>query len=308
MLHTALRRPKGDSLVVDGTDVVEQVHEVLDKVYAFADKVRSGEWTGVTGKRIETVVNIGIGGSDLGPVMVYEALKPYVQEGLACRFVSNIDPNDVCGEDARPRPDDDPVHRGVQDVHDARDADQRADGTGLAVVGLVAAGAIEDTDEAKKAAVAKHFVAVSTALDKVEAFGIDPANAFGFWDWVGGRYSVDSAIGTSVAVAIGPENFADFLGGFHAVDEHFTSAPHDAERPGADGAAQRLVRRLLRRPEPCGAAVRAVPPPVRGLPPAADHGGNGKGVRCGRHPGHQRDGRGVLGRARAPTASTRSTS
>ena len=231
VLHTALRRPKGDSLVVDGTDVVEQVHEVLDKVYAFADKVRSGEWTGVTGKRIETVVNIGIGGSDLGPVMVYEALKPYVQEGLSCRFVSNIDPND-CWEKTH---DLDPTttlfivasktFTTLETLTNARM------GRDWLWSGLVAAGAIEDTDEAKKAAVAKHFVTVSTALDKVEAFGIDPANAFGFWDWVGGRYSVDSAIGTSVAVAIGPEAFTDFLGGFHAVDEHFTSAAYDQNVP-----------------------------------------------------------------------------
>ncbi|MEO7071314.1 MAG: glucose-6-phosphate isomerase [Nostocoides sp.] len=231
VLHTALRRPKGDSLVVDGTDVVEQVHGVLDRVYAFADKVRSGEWTGVTGKRIETVVNIGIGGSDLGPVMVYEALKPYVQHGVSCRFVSNIDPSD-CYEKTH---DLDPTttlfivaSKTFTTLETLTNARMARDWLWSA---LVAAGAIEDTDEARHAAVAKHFVAVSTALDKVEAFGIDPANAFGFWDWVGGRYSVDSAIGTSVAVAIGPENFADFLAGFHAVDEHFTSAPYDQNVP-----------------------------------------------------------------------------
>ncbi len=214
VLHTALRRPKGDSLVVDGADVVPQVHEVLEKVYAFAEAVRSGSWTGVTGKRIATVVNIGIGGSDLGPVMVYEALKPYVQDGLECRFVSNIDPTDV--------------------AEATRDLDPE---TTLFIVASKTFTTLETLTNARLArawlldgvgnaegAVAKHFVAVSTALDKVADFGIDPDNAFGFWDWVGGRYSVDSAIGTAVAVAIGPESFADFLRGFHAIDEHFTTA------------------------------------------------------------------------------------
>ncbi|GAA1827836.1 glucose-6-phosphate isomerase [Microlunatus capsulatus] len=214
VLHTALRRPRSDSLVVEGTDVVPQVHEVLDKVYAFAEAVRSGSWTGVTGKRIATVVNIGIGGSDLGPVMVYEALKPYVQDGLECRFVSNIDPTDV--------------------AEATKDLDPE---TTLFIVASKTFTTLETLTNARLArawlldgvgnaegAVAKHFVAVSTALDKVADFGIDPDNAFGFWDWVGGRYSVDSAIGVAVAVAIGPENFADFLAGFHAVDEHFTTA------------------------------------------------------------------------------------
>jgi len=221
VLHTALRLPRDASLAVDGVDVVPQVHEVLDKVYAFADSVRGGEWTGVTGKRIETVVNIGIGGSDLGPVMVYEALQPFVQLGLTCRFVSNIDPTDV----AEKTKDLDPettlfivaskTFTTLETLTNARLA--RA----WLLDGLRSAGVIEEGDEAARDAVAKHFVAVSTALDKVEAFGIDPANAFGFWDWVGGRYSVDSAIGTSVAVAIGPENFADFLAGFHQIDRHF---------------------------------------------------------------------------------------
>ena len=224
VLHTALRRQRGDSLVVDGTDVVAQVHEVLDKIYAFADQVRDGEWTGVSGKAIETVVNIGIGGSDLGPVMVYEALKPYVHERIRCRFVSNIDPTDLAEKVADLDPETTlfivasktfTTLETLTNARMARDWLWRA---------LGAAGAMEDTEEARKEAVAKHFVAVSTALDKVEAFGIDPANAFGFWDWVGGRYSVDSAVGTVVAVAIGKENFADFLAGFHAVDEHFATA------------------------------------------------------------------------------------
>jgi glucose-6-phosphate isomerase len=225
VLHIALRLPRDASLTVDGTDVVPQVHEVLDKVYAFADKVRSGRWTGVTGKRIETVVNIGIGGSDLGPVMVYEALQPYVQEGLTARFVSNIDPTDV----AEKTKDLDPettlfivaskTFTTLETLTNARLA------RSWLLDGLRSSGAIADGDDAANAAVAKHFVAVSTALDKVAAFGIDPENAFGFWDWVGGRYSVDSAIGTSVAVAIGPENFADFLSGFHAIDTHFSETP-----------------------------------------------------------------------------------
>ena len=231
VLHTALRLPKDASLVVDGTDVVPQVHEVLEKVYAFADKVRSGEWTGVTGKRIETIVNIGIGGSDLGPVMVYEALQPYVQEGLTARFVSNIDPTDV----AEKTKDLDPettlfivaskTFTTLETLTNARLA------RSWLLEGLRSSGAIAQGDDAANDAVAKHFVAVSTALDKVAAFGIDPENAFGFWDWVGGRYSVDSAIGASVAVAIGPENFAGFLSGFQAIDTHFSDTPFERNVP-----------------------------------------------------------------------------
>jgi glucose-6-phosphate isomerase len=213
VLHTALRLPAGAELVVDGQDVVHDVHEVLDRVYAFAEQVRSGAWTGVTGERIRTVVNIGIGGSDLGPVMAYEALAAYRQDRLECRFISNIDPTDAATKLAELDP-----------------------ATTLFIVSSKTFGTLETltnarlckawlldglrgNDEAE--AVRKHFVAVSTALDKVEAFGIDPDNAFGFWDWVGGRYSMDSAIGTSLAVAIGPERFAELLAGFHAMDEHF---------------------------------------------------------------------------------------
>jgi glucose-6-phosphate isomerase len=224
VLHTALRLPRGAQLTVDGQDVVADVHATLDKVYEFADKVRSGEWVGVTGKRIETVVNIGIGGSDLGPVMVYEALLPYKQEGLACRFVSNIDPTDIAEKTAGLDPETtlfivcSKTFTTLETLTNARLAK-----TWL-LQGLESGGAIEGSDEARSEAVAKHFVAVSTALDKVAAFGIDPANAFGFWDWVGGRYSVDSAVGTAVAIAIGKENFADFLAGFHTMDEHFLTA------------------------------------------------------------------------------------
>jgi glucose-6-phosphate isomerase len=235
VLHTALRAPEGASLEVDGTDVVPQVHEVLAKVYAFAEKVRSGAWTGVTGKRIETVVNIGIGGSDLGPVMVYEALQPYVQDGLECRFVSNIDPTDVAektrGLDAETTLFivASKTFTTLETLTNARLA------RSWLLQQLKSSGAVDDTDQAAQDAVAKHFVAVSTALDKVADFGIDPDNAFGFWDWVGGRYSVDSAIGTSVVVAIGPENFTDFLAGFHAIDEHFRSTELSRNVPALMG-------------------------------------------------------------------------
>lgn len=233
VLHTALRRPADAEppLVVDGQDVDADVQEVLAKVAAFADQVRSGEWTGVTGERVATVVNIGIGGSDLGPVMAYEALKPYVQEGLEVRFVSNIDPTDI----AEKTKDLDPATTLFIVASKTFGTLETLTNARLARdwlwQGLVAAGAIEDTEEARTGAVAKHFVAVSTALDKVAAFGIDPENAFGFWDWVGGRYSVDSAIGTSLAVAIGPDAFGELLEGFHAVDEHVRTTPLDQNVP-----------------------------------------------------------------------------
>ncbi|MCY1696369.1 glucose-6-phosphate isomerase [Curtobacterium sp. SL109] len=228
VLHTALRRPATGELVpakpfvVDGQDVDADVHATLDKVYAFAEQVRSGAWKGVTGKRIETVVNIGIGGSDLGPVMVYEALKPYVQAGIEARFVSNIDPTDIYEKTADLDPETtlfivaSKTFGTLETLTNARLARQwlweRLELT-------------DASDNDKTAAVAKHFVAVSTALDKVAAFGIDPENAFGFWDWVGGRYSVDSAIGTSVIVAVGKENWQDFLAGFHTIDEHMRTTP-----------------------------------------------------------------------------------
>ncbi|PJI93618.1 glucose-6-phosphate isomerase [Luteimicrobium subarcticum] len=241
VLHTALRRPSVDPeddeagsrepLVVDGQDVDHDVHEVLARVYDFADKVRSGEWTGVTGKRVETVVNIGIGGSDLGPVMVYEALKPYVQPGLEVRFVSNIDPSDVYEKTADLDPETtlfivaSKTFGTLETLTNARLARQ------WLWERLADAGVLDDTDDARTAAVGKHFVAVSTALDKVAAFGIDPDNAFGFWDWVGGRYSVDSAIGTSVAIAVGPDAFEELLAGFHAADEHVRTTPLEANVP-----------------------------------------------------------------------------
>ena len=230
VLHTALRRPATDSLTVDGQDAIADVHEVLEKVYAFARRVRSGEWVGITGKPVKTVVNVGIGGSDLGPVMAYEALKPYVQEGLECRFISKIDPTDA-GETTK---DLDPETTLV--IVASKTFTTLETITNAKVVrawlldGLRERGIV--TDEAsEKEAIAKHFVAVSTALDKVAEFGIDPANAFGFWSWVGGRYSVDSAVGTSLAVAIGPEGFADFLAGFNAMDRHFAEAAPEKNVP-----------------------------------------------------------------------------
>ncbi|WP_421084782.1 glucose-6-phosphate isomerase [Rothia nasimurium] len=225
VLHTALRRPAGmePKLVVDGQDIDTDVHEVLAKIYDFADRVRSGEWVGITGKRIETVVNIGIGGSDLGPVMVYEALKPYAQPGLTARFISNIDPTDA----AETVKDLDPettlfivASKTFGTLETLTNARVCRD---WLLTSLREAGALEGKDE--KDAVAAHFVAVSTALDKVEAFGINPENAFGFWNWVGGRYSVDSAIGTPLAIVLGPDVFEQFLAGFHAMDEHFRTAP-----------------------------------------------------------------------------------
>jgi glucose-6-phosphate isomerase len=220
VLHTALRLPADAALEVDGQDVVADVHDVLRRVYDFAGRVRSGEWTGATGERIRTVVNIGIGGSDLGPVMAYEALEPYRQDGLECRFISNIDPTDAATTLA-----------GLDPATTLFIVSSKTFGTleTLTNARLCKAwlldglsGRLDDPDE--RATVARHFVAVSTALDKVADFGIDPANAFGFWDWVGGRYSMDSAIGTSLVVAIGPERFGELLAGFHAMDEHFRSA------------------------------------------------------------------------------------
>ncbi|PKY67089.1 glucose-6-phosphate isomerase [Schaalia turicensis] len=230
VLHTALRRPATDELTVDGQDVIADVHEVLNKVYDFAERVRSGEWTGITGKPVETVVNVGIGGSDLGPVMAYEALKPFVQDGLECRFISNIDPTDA-GETTK---DLDPETTLV--IVASKTFTTLETITNAKVVRDWFLGALRDrgivTDEAtEKDAIAKHFVAVSTALDKVAEFGIDPNNAFGFWSWVGGRYSVDSAVGTSLAIAIGPDGFAEFLEGFNAMDLHFATAKPEENLP-----------------------------------------------------------------------------
>ena len=230
VLHTALRLPASAALEVDGQDVVGDVHDALAKVCSFADRVRSGAWVGLTGQRIRTVVNIGIGGSDLGPVMAYEALEPYRQDGLECRFLSNIDPTDAATTLAGLDPATtlfivaSKTFTTLETLTNARLC--RA----WLLDGLREQGALDGEDAASQA-VARHFVAVSTALDKVADFGIDPDNAFGFWDWVGGRYSVDSAIGTALVVAVGPEHFADLLAGMHTMDEHFRTCEAAANVP-----------------------------------------------------------------------------
>ena len=225
VLHTALRRPAEDHLVVDGQNVVGDVHEVLHRIYAFAEAIRSGQWRGVTGKPLTTIVNIGIGGSDLGPVMAYEALKPYVQEGLECRFISNIDPSDA-GEKLRGVDPETVLFIVASKTFTTLETLTNAKACRAWFLDALADRGVE-----AEGAVAKHFVAVSTNLEKVAEFGIDPANAFGFWNWVGGRYSIDSAIGTSLAIAIGPSNFTDFLAGLRAMDLHFATAPADRNVP-----------------------------------------------------------------------------
>ncbi|HML49831.1 MAG TPA: glucose-6-phosphate isomerase [Propionicimonas sp.] len=284
VLHTALRRERSDSLIVDGTDVVVEVHEVLDRIYAFADQVRSGQWVGITGKPISTVINIGIGGSDLGPVMVYEALIPAVQPGLECRFVSNIDPTDLAQKTAGLDPETtlfivaSKTFTTLETLTNARLARD------WLLNGLRSIGAVSDDADSARAAVARHFVAVSTALDKVAEFGIDPANAFGFWDWVGGRYSVDSAIGTSVAVAIGPQAFSEFLAGFRAIDRHFQDAPLAENVPALMGLLNVWYRNFL------GASSHAVLPYAQQLHRFAAYlqqltmESNGKGVRSDGRP------------------------
>ena len=225
VLHTALRRPATDELVVDGQNVVEDVHEVLGRIYAFAEKVRSGEWTGVTGKPITTVVNVGIGGSDLGPVMAYEALKPYVKDGFEARFISNIDPTDV-GETLKDVDPETVLFIVASKTFTTLETITNGKACRTWLLDSLAERGID-----AEGAVAKHFIAVSTNLEKVAEFGIDPANAFGFWNWVGGRYSVDSAVGTSLVLALGPENFADFLAGFNIMDRHFAEAPAEKNVP-----------------------------------------------------------------------------
>ena len=224
VLHVALRAPRDATIVVDGKNVVPEVHQVLDRMADFSNRVRSGAWTGHTGKRIRAVINIGIGGSDLGPVMAYEALRHYSDRALTVRFVSNVDGTDF----AEATRDLDPAEtlfiissktfttlETMTNAHTARDWSLRALG-----------------DEK---AVAKHFVAVSTNAAEVSKFGIDTANMFGFWDWVGGRYSMDSAIGLSTMIAVGPENFLAMLAGFHAIDEHFRTTPFERNIPALMG-------------------------------------------------------------------------
>jgi glucose-6-phosphate isomerase len=225
VLHVALRAPKNSEVFVDGKNVVPEVHAVLHKITNFSNRVRSGEWKGFTGERIKNIVNIGIGGSDLGPVMAYEALRHYSERNLTFRFVSNVD--------------------GIDFVEATRDLDPAET---LFIISSKTFTTLETMTNAQSArdwllkglggnpkAVAKHFVAVSTNAEKVSAFGIDTANMFGFWDWVGGRYSMDSAIGLSTMIAIGPENFCAMLEGFHEMDEHFRSAPFEKNLPALLG-------------------------------------------------------------------------
>jgi len=220
VLHAALRAPRGERIVVDGVDVVPDIHAVLDRMAAFADNVRGGAWTGYTGKRIKNVVNVGIGGSDLGPVMAYEALKHYSRREMTFRFVSNVDGTDI--------------------VEATRDLDAAET---LFIISSKTFTTLETMTNAQSArdwslktlkdpaAVAKHFVAVSTNAAEVATFGIDTDNMFGFWDWVGGRYSMDSAIGLSTMLAVGPDNFRALLDGFHAMDEHFRTTPFERSLP-----------------------------------------------------------------------------
>jgi len=224
VLHVALRMPRERSLIVDGEDVVKQVHEVLDRMSAFSDRVRSGDWTGHTGKPIRNVVNVGIGGSDLGPVMAYEALRDYTNREMTFRFVSNVDGTDFA-ESTR---DLDPAE--TLFVISSKTFTTLETMTNAHTARRWALDALGD-----EAAVAKHFVAVSTNADEVSKFGIDTDNMFGFWEWVGGRYSMDSAIGLSTMLAIGPERFGEMLAGFHTVDEHFRAAPLDANLPALLG-------------------------------------------------------------------------
>ncbi len=224
VLHVALRMPRGRSLIVDGEDVVAQVHQVLDRMGAFAERVRSGEWVGHTGKPIRNLINIGIGGSDLGPVMAYEALRHYSKREMTFRFVSNVDGTDF----AEATRDLDPAE--TMFVVSSKTFTTLETMTNAHTARGWVLDSLGDTD-----AIAKHFVAVSTNADEVQKFGIDTDNMFGFWEWVGGRYSMDSAIGLSTMLAIGPEAFGEMLAGFHAVDEHFREAPLAENLPALMG-------------------------------------------------------------------------
>ncbi|GAB7038581.1 MULTISPECIES: glucose-6-phosphate isomerase [Catenuloplanes] len=225
VLHTALRLPRDAQLTVDGQDVVADVHATLDRMAAFAEKVRGGEWRGATGEKITTIVNIGIGGSDLGPVMAYEALGDYRDAGITARFVSNIDPTDL----AVKTQDLDPASTLFVVVSKTFGTQETLTNAREARTWLLGKLGVDDS------AVAKHFVAVSTNEKRVVDFGIDPANMFGFWDWVGGRYSLPSAVGLSVMIAVGPDHYRDMLAGYHAVDEHFRTAPLEQNVPATLG-------------------------------------------------------------------------
>ena len=298
VLHVALRAPEGEVITTDGADVVPDVHEVLGRMRAFADRIRSGEWTGHTGKPITAIVNIGIGGSDLGPVMAYEALRHYSQRDLTFRFVSNVDGTDFAEKTHDLDPEQTLFIVSSQDVHHAGDDDQRAHRAGLV------AGRARRRGRRGQA----FRRGLHERGGRVGKFGIDTANMFGFWNWVGGRYSMESAIGLSTMLAIGPDDFDQLLAGSHAIDEHFRTAPLRAEPAGADGPADRLVRRVLRRADAGRAAVRPVPAPVPGLPAAAHDGVQRQVGDAGREAGSTTTPDRSTGASRAPTGSTPSTS
>ena len=262
VLHVALRAPKGASIVVDGENVVPQVHAVLDKMADFSNRVRSGAWKGYTGKRIRNVINVGIGGSDLGPVMAYEALKHYSDRSMTFRFVSNVDGTDFA--------------EAVRDLDPAET---------LFIISSKTFTTLETMTNARTArdwllaglggdekAVAKHFVAVSTNASEVAKFGIDTANMFGFWDWVGGRYSMDSAIGLSTMIAIGPDNFRAMLDGFHQMDEHFRTTPFERNLPVLMGLLAVWYNDFFGAADSSGPSLRAIPEAIPGLSPTVDNG------------------------------------
>ncbi len=266
VMHVALRAPRSSSIVVDGVDVVPEVHAVLEQMAAFADRVRADE-------RISHVVNIGIGGSDLGPAMAYRALDAYRHERLRCSFVSNVDGADIAAVLAGSDP-----------------------ASTLFVVASKTFGTIETLTNARtarawlvealgEAAVSEHFVAVSTNAERVSGFGIDTANMFGFWDWVGGRYSVDSAIGLSLMISIGPERFGEFLEGFHRVDQHFRTAPLAENAPGHHGHARRVELQRARFGHQGSAAVRRGARAISRVPATARHGVERQVGPPRRHPG-----------------------
>ena len=233
VLHTALRLPRDAALVVDGVDVVAEVHETLDRMASFADEIRSGRWKGTTGHPIRTIINIGIGGSDLGPAMAHEALVAYSRRDLGFRFVSNVDTTDL--------------QEAIGDLDPAETLFIVASKTFGTLETMANASAARDwiVNALGQGSVAKHFVAVSTNEEKVKAFGISPDRMFGFWDWVGGRYSMDSAIGLSTMIAIGPERFREMLAGFHAMDEHFRTAPFERNLPVLMGMLAVWYRNFL---------------------------------------------------------------
>ena len=296
VLHVALRMPAGQSLVVDGTDVVAQVHEVLGRMADFANRVRSGDWKGYTGKPVRNIINVGIGGSDLGPVMAYEALRHYATRDITFRFVSNVDSTDF--------------------AEATRDLDPEET---LFIISSKTFGTLETLTNATsardwitsalgtEAAVARHFVAVSTNAERVAKFGIDTANMFGFWNWVGGRYSMESAIGLSTMVAIGPERFGEMLAGSHEMDEHFRTAPLEQNLPVLMGLLALWYRDFF------GAQTYGVMPyeqylkrsrPTCSSSPWSPTASTSRwpGTRSATTPGRS------TGASRAPTASTASTS